>query len=76
MTRYHSVATKVMALTTEKATAPIPVPDPLPVVLELMRALATSVLGEHTNEADLCVVCGSAWPCKRVVLAEHNLSVI
>lgn len=63
-------------MTSHKATEPIPVPDPLPVVLELMGALATSVLGEHTNEAGLCVVCGSAWPCERVVLAEHNLAMI
>lgn len=38
--------------------------------------LATSVLGEHTDEAGRCVVCGSAWPGERVVLAAHNLAVI
>ncbi|MGH4021373.1 MAG: hypothetical protein ACRDT0_19520 [Pseudonocardiaceae bacterium] len=41
-----------------------------------MRALATDVLNKHTDEANLCVVCGSAWPCERVVLAEHNPAAI
>lgn len=36
---------------------------------------ASDVLNEHTNQHDLCAVCGSAWPCERAVLAEHNLSV-
>lgn len=53
-------------------TGTIPVRDPLPVVLELMRTLAISVLGEHTDKAGLYVVCGSAWPCERVVLATHK----
>jgi hypothetical protein len=65
-----------MALTSHKATQTIPVLDPLPVVLELMEALATSVLNEHIDETGLRVVCGSAWPCERVVLPEHNLAVI
>jgi hypothetical protein len=37
--------------------------------------LATIVMNEHTNDRDLCAVCGSAWPCERVVLAEHNLAI-
>jgi hypothetical protein len=65
-----------MALTSHKATQTIPVLDPLPVVLELMGELAASVLNEHIDETGLCVVCGSAWPCERVVLAEHNLAMI
>jgi hypothetical protein len=40
----------------------IPVRDPLPVVVELMRALAISVLDEHTDEAGLCVKCGRPGP--------------
>jgi hypothetical protein len=40
----------------------IPVHDPLLVVLELMRALAISVLDEHTDEAGLCVKCGQPGP--------------
>ncbi|MGH4013763.1 MAG: hypothetical protein ACRDSL_07480 [Pseudonocardiaceae bacterium] len=50
--------------------------DLLLVVLELMRALALSVLSEHTEEAGLCAVCGSAWLGERVVVATHNLAVI
>jgi len=65
-----------MALTSHKATEPIPVLDPPPVVLGLMRALAISVLSEHTDEAGLCAVCRSVWPCEHAVLAEHNLAVI
>ena len=65
-----------MALTSHKATEPIPVLDPPPVVLELMRALAIGVLSEHTDETGLCAVCGSAWPYERVVLATHNLAVL
>jgi hypothetical protein len=38
--------------------------------------LATSVLGEHTDEAGRCVVGGSTWPCELVVLAAHNLALI
>lgn len=41
-----------------------------------LAELATRVMNEHTNDRDLCAVCGSAWPCERVVLAEHNLSIV
>jgi hypothetical protein len=47
-------------MTRQNATGTIPVRDPLAVVLELMQALAISVLDEHTDEAGLCVTCG--WP--------------
>ncbi len=41
--------------------------------LEALSSLAVTILNEHTDDADnLCVVCGSAWPCELVVLAEHN----
>jgi hypothetical protein len=63
-------------MTRRSVTGVIPVGDPLPVVLELMRAVAISVLNEHGNEAGQCVVCGSAWPCERVVLADHNLAMV
>jgi hypothetical protein len=63
-------------MTRNNATGMIPVRDPLPVVLELMRALAISVLIEHSDEAELCVKCRSAWPCEPVVVATHNLAVI
>jgi hypothetical protein len=45
-------------MTRRNARGMIPVRDPLPVVVELMRALAISVLDEHTDEAGLCVKCG------------------
>lgn len=38
--------------------------------------LATRVMNEHVNDRDLCAVCGCAWPCARVVLAEHNLAFV
>jgi len=56
----------------QNTTATISVGDRLPVTLELMGALATSVLGEHTDKIGWCVVSGSAWPCERVVLAGHR----
>jgi hypothetical protein len=37
--------------------------------------LATAVMHEHHDDHGLCVICGSAWPCERVVLADHNLAV-
>lgn len=47
------------------------------VVAEFIKlaSLATRVLNEHTNDHDLCAVCGSAWPCERVVLADHNFDL-
>ena len=60
----------------QNTTGTISVRDPLPVVLKLMRTLATSVLEEHTDQAGLCVVYGSTCPCERVVVATHNLAVI
>jgi hypothetical protein len=63
-------------MTRHNATEIIPIRDPLPVVLALMRALALSVLEEHTNQAGQCVMCSLAWPCERVVVATHNLDVI
>jgi hypothetical protein len=40
--------------------------------LEALLSLAVTVLNGHTADAGLCVVRGSAWPRKRVVLAEHS----
>ena len=42
--------------------------------VEALHQLATVVLNEHTNDGDLCAVCGCAFPCERAVLAEHNLA--
>ncbi len=61
-------------MTSQPATEPVSVRDALPVMLELMGTLTTSVCGEHTHEADMYGVSGSAWPCERVLLAVHNLS--
>ncbi|MGH3974220.1 MAG: hypothetical protein ACRDS9_12980, partial [Pseudonocardiaceae bacterium] len=60
----------------QNTTGTIPVRDPLSVALELMRTLAISVLGEHTDQAWLCVVCGSALPCKRFLIYTHNFAVM
>jgi hypothetical protein len=49
--------------------------DPLP-YLERMALLATTVLTEHLNVAECCTVCGAAWPCDSVRLADHNLAVL
>jgi hypothetical protein len=44
-------------------------------ILDRLSALASTVMNTHGNDADLCAVCGSAWPCESVVLADHNLAV-
>jgi hypothetical protein len=63
-------------MTRQNAPGLISIRDPLLIVLELMRTLATSVLDEHTDQAGLCVVYGSTCPCERVVVATHNLAAI
>ena len=67
-------ATEGGATTRDNGTGMIPIRDPLLVVLELMQASAIRVLNEHSDEAGLCAVCGSVWPCEPVVLATHNLA--
>jgi hypothetical protein len=53
-------------MTRQNVPGAMSIRDPLPVALGLIRALATSVLDEHTDEVGLCGVCGSAWPrCAR-----------
>jgi hypothetical protein len=42
--------------------------------IDRLRALATRTLNEHQDDRGLCAVCGSAWPCESVVLADHNLA--
>jgi len=49
-------------MTRRNARKMIPIHDPLPVVVELMRALAINVLDELTDEAGLCVKCGRPSP--------------
>jgi hypothetical protein len=63
-------------MTRQSAPRVISICDPLLIVLELMRTLATSVLGEHTDQAGLCMVYGSTCPCERVVVATRNLAAI
>jgi hypothetical protein len=45
-------------------------------MLDLPRITATSVLNAHINGAGLGKVWGCAWPCERVVLAEHSLAAL
>jgi hypothetical protein len=44
-----------------------------PEVRQLLST-ATRIIDEHVSEHGLCVICGSAWPCERAVVAEHNLA--
>jgi hypothetical protein len=43
--------------------------------IEKLAQLASAVINEHANCHGVCAVCGSAFPCDRAVLAEHNLAV-
>lgn len=63
-------------MTRQNTTATISVGDPLPVTLKRMATIAASVLGEHTDDSGVCVICEVAWPCEPVVLAASNLAVI
>lgn len=62
----------------ERPSVPATAPgmDYFPPELERLCSTATVVLNEHVNDAGLCAVCGSAWPCERVQFAEHNLAVL
>jgi len=44
--------------------------------LEHLGQLAMVVLNDHTNQAGLCAICGTAFPCDSAVLAEHNLALL
>jgi hypothetical protein len=44
--------------------------------LAVLGTLGASVLNEHTDQAGMCAVCKSAWPCKCALLAEHNLGAL
>ncbi len=61
-----------MIAATEPGVHPV---DGLTVAIERLAQLATVALNEHTNDYGLCAVCGSAFPCERAVLAEHNLAL-
>jgi hypothetical protein len=48
--------------------------DVLHYELDALRALASRVINEHVDDCTgLCRACGSAFPCARACLAEHNL---
>lgn len=47
-------------------------PEQRPADLEALSSLAATVLKEHTSTAKLCAMCGTPWPCERVLLADHN----
>jgi len=49
--------------------------DSLNAEFEHLAQLATVVLDEHTNDNDLCAVCGCAFPCSSAVLAENNIAL-
>lgn len=49
--------------------------EPVSLMFEAPAKLASEVINEHTNDHSLCVVCGSAFPCPKAVLAEHNLAL-
>jgi hypothetical protein len=43
--------------------------------MQMLVALASRVINEHTNDHTRCAACGAVWPCERAVLAEHNLAM-
>jgi hypothetical protein len=49
-----------------------PVAEGLLAGLEALSSLAVEVLDDHTDAAGLCAVCGCAWSCEMVLLADHN----
>jgi hypothetical protein len=52
----------------------VPDIDRFPPELAQLIRTATSVINEHVCDRGLCAICGSAWPCERAVVAEHNLA--
>ncbi|KWX00948.1 hypothetical protein TH66_05305 [Carbonactinospora thermoautotrophica] len=61
-------------MSSRQTVTTVPVTHSQPSALDLLRSTATVVLNEHVNAYGLCAVCGSAFPCERAVLAEHNLA--
>jgi hypothetical protein len=48
--------------------------DTLRYELDALRALASRVINEHTDDGTgACQTCRHAFPCARACLAEHNL---
>lgn len=52
----------------------VPDIDRFPLKLAQLISAAASVINEHVNDQGLCAICGSARPCERAVVAEHNLA--
>lgn len=44
--------------------------------LAVLLATATREIDRYTNDEGWCADCGSVFPCKRALLAEHNLAVL
>jgi hypothetical protein len=63
-------------MSSQNPTGVVPTVDSDITILDRLSALASTVMNTHGNDADLCAVCGSAWPCDSVVLADHNLAVL
>lgn len=67
--------------TTQTTTAPLPslspegVGDVSVAALQRLRATAIREITSHINDAGLCAVCGSAFPCQQAVVAENNLGL-
>jgi hypothetical protein len=53
-----------------------PTGDYFPPELKQLSATAADVLRAYVADQGRCTVCGSAWPCERAVLAEHNLAAL
>ncbi|WP_240724256.1 ATP-binding protein [Frankia sp. B2] len=43
---------------------------------ELLRGSAVRLLDRHVQRDGVCEKCGCAWPCRVVVLAENNLTLV
>jgi hypothetical protein len=41
-----------------------------------LSVLAAQEITSHTCKDGMCVICGTAWPCERAELAEHNLALL
>lgn len=48
----------------------------LPAVMARLSVLVAQEITRHTCKDGLCVICGTAWPCERAELAEHNLVLL
>jgi hypothetical protein len=65
-------------VSTERAATTVQ-PDVLPAAMLSMLATARQELARHRAERSgigLCVVCGSAFPCERAVLAAFALEAV